>query len=133
MADSYADVQQSFQRCITKQGFLHRFYDIFMQSHPDVPSLFRNTDFNEQIKLLRHGLSSALMFAGGTNVGKSVLKRIGETHGRHRMNVDPTLYPYWIDSLVVAVRETDPRCDEKLQGRWREALTIATDHIRSVH
>lgn len=133
MADSYADVQQSFHRCLTRHGFLQRFYDIFMKSHPDVPGLFSNTDFDEQIKLLRHGLSSALMFAGGARLGKSVLERIGESHGRAKMNVDPKLYPYWIDSLVVAVQETDPHCDRELEERWRDALTVATDYIRSVH
>lgn len=133
MAENYADVQQSFQRCLTNKDFLKRFYDIFMESHPDIRQMFQGTDFGKQMSLLRHGLSSALNFAGGTKIGQSVLTRIGETHGRSRMNISPTLYPYWINSLVAAVAESDPKFTPKLDERWRQALTVATDYIRSVH
>lgn len=131
--DSFGDVQQSFQRCLVRKDFLQRFYDIFMQSHPDVPALFANTDFRQQIALLRHGLSASLAFAGGTRVGAHVLERIGESHGRRKMNIDPALYPYWINSLVQAVSETDPAFSPALDKRWRRALDIATRYIRERH
>lgn len=128
--DTFADVQQSFQRCLTRKEFLKRFYDIFMASHPDVPKLFAKTDFDTQIRLLRHGLSASIAFAGGMRVGAHVLERIGDTHGRGKMNIDPKLYPYWMDSLVRTVEETDPRYTPALGARWREALGIAISYIR---
>lgn len=133
MSENYADVQQSFQRCLTNKQFLFRFYEIFMSSHPDIRPMFTKTDFDKQIGLLRHGLSSALNFAGGTKIGQSVLKRIGETHSRGRMNISPELYPYWINSLVTAVAECDPKFTPDLDKRWRNAMTVATDFIRAAH
>lgn len=130
--DTFADVQQSFQRCLTRKEFLHRFYEIFMASHPALPRLFARTHFDTQIRLLRHGLSASIAYAGGTRVGAHVLERIGDTHSRGKMNIDPRLYPFWIDSLVQAVAETDPRYDEPLGDRWRDALRIAIDFIREV-
>lgn len=131
--DNFGDVQQSFQRCVTRQGFLQRFYDIFMASHPDVRPMFEKTDFTQQLALLRHGLSASIAFAGGTRLGANVLNRIGSTHGRERMNINPALYPYWINSLMQAVSETDPKFNPQLDLRWRRAMEIATGHIRGMH
>lgn len=133
MSENYADVQQSLQRCLTNKEFLHRFYEIFMSSHPSIRPMFKETDFDKQIGLLRHGLSSALNFAGGAKIGQSVLARIRETHSRARMNISPALYPYWINSLVNAVAECDPKFTPDLDKRWRSAMVVATDYIRAAH
>lgn len=41
--------------------------------------------------------------------------------------MDPALYPYWIDSMVMVIAQTDPEADEALMTRWRKAMTVVCD------
>ena len=40
--------------------------------------------------------------------------------------VEPGLYPYWINSLLLAVREYDEQADDALLARWRSAMQSVT-------
>ena len=39
-----------------------------------------------------------------------------------RAPVEPRLYKYWLDSLIKAVWESDPRMTPQLEKRWRAAM-----------
>lgn len=132
MTDRFADVQQSLNRCLRQPDFLRRFYTVFMNSDPRIARKFDNTDLEQQIHMLRHGLSCSIAYASGSTLGTSVLDRIGRSHSsRGSIRVEPWMYQTWLDSLLQAVRETDPELDERLEKRWREALGKAIDYIRS--
>lgn len=124
-----APVQQSYGRCCLNPTFVDRFYEIFLASHPAIAPMFGNTDFAEQQALLRTGVSLVLMQATGHSVTKDVLSRIAESHGVKRMNIDPNLYQYWIDSFVAAVKECDPQYTAALGGEWRKVLRNGVDYI----
>ena len=124
-------VESSYARCLNKNGFLNRFYEIFMASHPDVKSRFAHTDFSAQIKLLRHGLMSVFMFAENNPIGQKALTRIRGTHRRTKLNIAPILYQYWADSLVKTVSEFDGQFNAELERSWRQVIQPAIDYIRS--
>ena len=129
MNKRFPDVAQSFGRANMSGTLFDTFYDIFLQSHPDITPRFKDTDFTEQKKLLRKGINLALMFAEGQPVGESGIGRIRESHSIDRLNVPPHLYPFWLNSFVKAVARHDPDFTPELEKRWREALQIAIDHI----
>jgi len=125
--DSYDDLQQSYGRCLVRKGFIERFYEIFMASHPDVAPLFERTDFQKQRLALRRGISVAIFHAAGSAVVRRTCEEMADAHCRRgRTPVAPGLYPYWIDSLLRAVREYDEQADDALLGRWRTAMQSVT-------
>ena len=124
-------VESSYARCLNKNGFLNRFYDIFMASHPDVKPHFAHTDLSTQIQLLRHGLMSVFMFTENNPIGQKALTRIRDTHKRTKLNIAPTLYQHWTDSLIKAVSEFDGQFNAELERSWRQVIQPATDYIKS--
>ncbi|HEX9758533.1 MAG TPA: hypothetical protein VGB26_12180 [Nitrospiria bacterium] len=54
--------KESYARCISNPNFINRFYEIFMASHPDIKSLFKNTDWDKQMELLKKGVSMMILF-----------------------------------------------------------------------
>ena len=91
--------------------------------------MFRNTNFAKQKQLLRTGLTMMIMHLDGNRVGTQGLDRIGQSHSRKQLNIDPALYQYWTESLLKAIKECDPQCDAKLEGDWRQALKAGVSHI----
>lgn len=132
--DSYGDLHQSYGRCIEKGQFIERFYDIFLDSHPDVSRAFASTDFDRQRRLLRRTLTSAIMYAAGSDSVEREIATMADMHSRKgRAPVQPHLYSYWLESLMVAIKEFDPECDLQLERRWRQALSKIINHFTSVY
>lgn len=123
MADQYEDLQQSYGRCLRDKNFIDRFYAVFMASHPSIRPMFKLTDFGLQRVALRHGISVAILHAAGSPLSKRTTERMADVHGcKGRAPVDPALYPYWIDSLLQVVGETDEEATPELLARWRQAM-----------
>lgn len=130
MKDMFDDLQTSYGRCLQHGRFIARFYEIFMASHPDVPALFRDTDFSRQHIALRRGISAAIAHAGGSTLTKRTMEQMACAHSRGgRAPVPPALYPYWTEALMMAIREHDPECDPALEQRWRNALDCTMAHF----
>jgi len=127
MSTNFDDLQQSYGRCLRDKNFISRFYDIFLASHPDIAPMFAKTDFGTQRMALRHGISAAIMHASGSSLSKRTIEQMAKVHGRAgHAPVPPHLYPYWTDSLVKAVGETDPQATPELLERWRKGMGIVT-------
>lgn len=125
MADQYEDLQQSYGRCLRDKRFIERFYEVFMASHPAIPPMFAKTDFGAQRVALRRGISVAILHAAGSGLSRRTTEQMADVHARHgRAPVDPALYPYWIDSLLAVVAETDPEATPALLARWRTAMGV---------
>ncbi len=122
--ENYDDLQQSYGRCLREKNFIERFYEIFMVAHPDIKPMFDKTDFNTQRLALRRGISAAIEHASGSRLTERTVKQMADVHSRHgRVPVAPSLYRYWVDSLVQAVAETDPQVDDALLERWRKGMS----------
>lgn len=129
MSDSYADVQQSFNRCLQRRDFLRRFYTIFTQRDSRIAERFRNTDWDQQVHLLRHGISASIMYASGTGLGQHELERLRQSHGPGQYDIPDWMYDDWLEALIQALAESDSHWDAHLEQRWREAMGRAIDHI----
>jgi hemoglobin-like flavoprotein len=122
-------VNESFGRALASGGLFDRFYDIFLKSHPDIASLFANTEFSQQKELLEQGVSLGVMFVAGNPVGKRGLDRIRNSHSKNRLNINPGLYPYWKNSFLQAVSEFDPGFSPEDRDAWDKVLQKITDYI----
>jgi hemoglobin-like flavoprotein len=123
--DPYADLHQSYGRCLRDKAFIGRFYDVFLASTPDVPPMFAHTDFSKQRMALRRGITMAIFHAGGSAVVDRGIEEMASVHASAgRCPVPAGMYDGWIASLLQVVAETDPEADEALMARWREAMAV---------
>ncbi|MCP1727754.1 hemoglobin-like flavoprotein [Natronospira proteinivora] len=131
--DQYGDIQQSFGRCLRENpNFVEDFYRRLLSSHEKIPPMFTHTDWQLQNKLIRRGISMAITYAGTPMAARRQIADIAKVHSREgHTPVEPSLYPYWIRSLVETVAESDPRYTPKLGRRWEEALKPAIEMIIS--
>lgn len=123
MPNTFEDLQQSYGRCLREKNFIERFYEIFLDSHPTIRPMFAQTDFQRQRMALRRGISAAISHAAGSSLSRFTTEQMAHAHSRRgHAPVPPELYPYWVDSLVQAVSETDPQANPQLIARWREGM-----------
>ena len=127
--DGLAEVKQSYGRACLDPKFFDRFYDIFLASNPRIKPMFAKTDFSKQKAALRTGLAMLLAHLEGKAAGTMTVNRIGESHSKKNMNIDPNLYQFWIDSLVKAVKECDKKWTPDLEAPWQKCLRAGVDHI----
>lgn len=128
MSDSVADpgairrTRESLGRCVECDTFLQRFYELFMESSPEVAKLFQNTDLERQKGMLRDSLY-AMLVAAGTTKGPAhdEIERLAGRH--HEVGVTPDLYTLWLDALIEAAREHDRHFSDALENDWRASMS----------
>lgn len=90
--------------------------------------MFADTDFQKQRMALRRGISAAITHASGSSLSRSTVGQMAHAHSRKgHAPVRPDLYPYWLDSLVRAVEETDPEITPELVRRWHQGMKVVID------
>jgi hemoglobin-like flavoprotein len=128
---SFDAVRSSFNRCLMADAkIVDRFYNLFLDSHPDIRPMFANTDFDTQKRLLRQGISYVIGVANGAELSKRNLARIRESHSKGKLNIRPELYVYWMQSLMTVVKETDPEMTDDLEILWYDALNAGVGFIK---
>ncbi len=122
-------VKESYGRACLHPHLIDRFYNIFLDSHPDIKPMFKNTDFKKQHALLKTGVIMLLAHLSGKSIWTENLDKIAESHSKKNLNIHPTLYPYWIDSLVCAVKENDEKWTPELEQNWRKILKVGVTYL----
>ncbi|HKJ70160.1 MAG TPA: globin [Gammaproteobacteria bacterium] len=125
------DVKKSLGRCLHRGDVFDTFYRIFLEQDPRIRQMFANTDWNEQKRLLRHGMNNVIAFHDDSYTARKALERIRYTHGRDRLNIPPDLYDAWVESMVQAVRELDPEVSPALEASWRQVLGEGVAFVRA--
>jgi hemoglobin-like flavoprotein len=124
----------SYERCIGSSrppGFLDRFYEIFLGSSEEVAAKFKNTDFHKQVQSLKSSLYYLMMASSGNPEATLHLKRIAELHSRRALDIRPELYDLWLECLLAAVREHDPKFNAETETAWRRVLAYGIDFMKS--
>lgn len=122
-------VKKSYGRACLNPQFFDRFYDIFLKSSPKIEPKFAKTDFEKQKQLLRTGVAMLLSHVEGKSVGTVTLNRLGKSHSKKNLDIHPNLYQLWIDSLVKAIQECDPKCTPELERGWQKVCSVGVDYI----
>lgn len=124
-----SEVEKSFGRCTVNPKFLDRFYEIFLASNPSIGPMFAKTEFTKQKAALRGGLTMILMHSQGNSVGTKALDKIADSHSKKKLNISPTLYPFWVNSLIQTIREFDSELTPALEAEWRKVLEAGANYI----
>ncbi|MGK0289255.1 MAG: hemoglobin-like flavoprotein, partial [bacterium] len=130
---AFPNIQTSLNRCLMKDGFIDRFYEIFLSSDPKIKPRFANTNFDAQMKLLRYGINLAVQFANRDELAANIISRLGTKHNVQNLNINPELYPFWTNSLIKALSEFDDEFTAQLENEWRTALQLAIDEMAKVY
>lgn len=115
-------VAQSFARCGVSEKFFDDFYEAFFKSAPRAKDKFKNTDMARQKGLLRDAIAFMIMFFDGSSVATAKVDRLSASHSRQRLNIEPELYKFWLESLLAAVARHDPRFNPDLDRAWRAVM-----------
>jgi len=120
--DALGLAHASYDRCCSVSDFFPSFYRDFFKRRPDVEAMFAATDFEKQHRLLRHAIGLLLAFPTKPEDGPMLLRRVAERHGRDDLNIDPALYPDWVESLIANVADHDEEFTPAVEAAWRAAI-----------
>lgn len=117
----------SFERCRQDPMFLDRFYALFIDSNDEVQSMFRQTDMERQKELLMITLSYMML----AHADPTVLDRVADRHNRKNLNIKPHQYVLWLECMVAAVHQTDPKFSRDVAEAWRVTMQPGIDYLIS--
>ena len=129
--DAMAIARASYNRCSAAPAFYAAFYIRLFELRPDAKPLFANTDFERQYKLLRHAIGLLLSVPGSPEAGPELLARVAERHSRRDLDIDPSLYAPFLESLIDTVRIRDPEFTPAVERAWRSALAPGFAYMRA--
>jgi tellurite resistance-related uncharacterized protein/hemoglobin-like flavoprotein len=116
------DVFRSFDRCEATGGFAEIFYNLFLDSSPEVAPYFAATDFEQQRHVLRDSVYMMVTREVTDPAMRQMLDQLGAAHNRDEYNVLPRLYELWLDSICETGRMLDPEWDDEIERKWRVRL-----------
>ncbi|OGA18867.1 MAG: hypothetical protein A3I63_09445 [Betaproteobacteria bacterium RIFCSPLOWO2_02_FULL_66_14] len=120
----------SIERCSAQPEFLTRFYTLFLASSDAVARKFERTDLRRQARMLKTSLY-IMMLASEQTERIAHLSRLARLHSRSGLDISPELYDLWLDRLLQAVREFDPKFDAEIETAWRRLLLPGIDFMKS--
>ena len=121
----------SFEYCLSKEGFLPRFYELFTESSSEVREKFINTDIKRQSRILKKSLYVLTMASVGTEEARNELIRLGKTHGPQGMKIPDYMYDLWLDSLLRTVREFHTAWKPEIEKSWHAMLDPHIEILKS--
>jgi hemoglobin-like flavoprotein len=124
-------VRASYRRCCEAPEFFPSFYARFFEACPVAKPMFAHTDFERQHRLLRHAIGLLFNFDGKPETEPNILSRVAERHSRRDLNVDPSLYPVFLDSLMAIVKQYDPQFTPELEAAWRQVTAKGVSYMQS--
>jgi hemoglobin-like flavoprotein len=128
-----ATFEASISRCVAAGDFVRAFYERFLAASPEVARLFENTDFAKQHAVLKNSLYSMALFAIGLPEGVAHLERIAQRHSRRGLDIPPSLYALWLDTLLQTAREFDSKFDPDIEQAWRSLLGAGIARMIAAH
>lgn len=120
-------VSASYHRCRFSDGFIDTFYDRFLAKSPEVQEKFRNTDFDQQKRMLRSSLLMVVWFNLRQPEAVAHLDILAEQHSRRGLDIPVHLYELWLDALVESVETNDAEYTPELGQLWRDAMRPGID------
>jgi hemoglobin-like flavoprotein len=120
----------SIERCSARPDFLRRFYTLFLASSDTVAKKFERTDLRKQARLLKTSLY-ILMMASDDSERAAHLERLARRHSRAELDIKPELYDLWLERLLQAVGEYDPKFDAQTETAWRRVLQPGIEFMKS--
>ena len=120
--EHHETVQASYDRCLATGDFFQTFYDIFLAKSPEIASKFAQTDFSKQKNLIKASVAMLVRLGTGNANARRIIEKVGDTHCKQALNIQPELYELWLDSLCEAIQRHDSAYTAELEALWREEM-----------
>lgn len=131
LREAAALARTSYQRASAVPDFFSSFYQRFFEIRPETRQLFAQTEFERQHKLLRHAIGLLLSFSEEPDGEPTILSRLAERHSRRDLNIDPSLYPTFLQSLLDTLKRCDPQYTPAVEHAWRTTLAKGFAYMQS--
>ena len=117
----------SLERCAASEGFLDRFYALFLASDPEVAEKFVGTDQRRQNKMLRRSFYLIMLSSQDEQSASADLLKIAQRHDRGNLDISPRLYELWLECLLQAAEEHDAKFDARTRDAWVQTMRVGID------
>lgn len=112
--------EESLRRC-AGDAFFQAFYRRLLSVDAATREKFAQTDFSRQNKVLQHGLG--LLFTYAKHGNPALLDRIAARHDQRDLDVAPSYYPHFVESLLHSVQEFDPKFSAEVADAWKRSMS----------
>jgi hemoglobin-like flavoprotein len=112
----------SLGRCSQWAGFIPAFYSRFLESSDEIRERFRDTNFEQQNRMLAKSLELAAAATAGDPAGLQEMRERATTHSRTHLNIPPPLYDVWLSAILATASEFDAEWSEEVDRAWRRIL-----------
>ena len=129
--EAAALAKASYVRCSAAPEFFEAFYRRFFTLCPAARPMFAKTDFDRQHRLPRHAFGLLLNFPAQPDGEPTILSRVADRHSRRDLDIDPGLYPLFIDSLIDTVKHYDQEFTPAVERAWRTAVATGVEYMQS--
>ncbi|MFP4137950.1 MAG: globin [Halomonas sp.] len=116
---SYARV---LSREVEGQTFFEAFYERFVAASPEVARKFRHSDMARQRAMLKKAFYRLLAFYVSSHADH-YLQQVAVSHSRAHLDIPPSLYDLWLETLIDTVRTFDEQFDDEVALAWRLVMT----------
>ncbi len=125
----------SLRRCLESEDFLKRFYELFLNSSPEIKEKFRDTDFERQRRVLRDSFLVMEMVSESSpdSPAWASLRKLAVAHDRQHRDIRPELYDIWLESLSEAVSEIDPDYSSEIEKAWRKTMQTGINQMQAAY
>lgn len=120
----------SLARCLADEAFLTRFYELFVETSPEIAEKFRDTNFERQRRAMGASLYVIVLALEQGEAALIYLEQIAKQHARGDLDVSPGMYDPWRACLLQSVKEYDPMYSDEIEQAWRGAAEFAIDFMR---
>ena len=110
-------------------AFLDHLYETFFMSHASISALLSPIDCDKRKALMLTEIVALLQFGRREENGKLVLNFVGLNHTW--LGVEPSMYPYWSDSLLKTLKQFDPKWSPELEKIWTHSLRGGLEYLSS--
>lgn len=121
----------SLSRCQCNPDFISKFYSNLLSSSHKFREKFANTGFRKQNRMLKASLFMVMSACEGSKAAEKYLAQLAERHSRRELDIEPELYGRWLDSLLLTVKEVDPRFTPEVEKAWREVMSEGIKYMIS--
>ncbi|MEX2494424.1 MAG: hypothetical protein WD425_22010 [Nitrospirales bacterium] len=107
--------------------FLEHLYENFVMSHRSISDMLSPFDCEKRKALMLTELVALLQFGRGEKNGKLVLGLVGVNHAW--LGMEPSMYQYWSDSLLNALKRFDQKWSPELEKIWTDSLRSGLEYL----
>lgn len=130
--EKVVETKNCISRARTNGNFTLNFYKNLFFLDPKLEKHFKDTDWDKQHIALDKGIDHLIGFFDKEDTHHhGNLSRIAETHSYKNLNIHPQSYYYWIEAMVMTLRESDHNWYKDLEHYSRECLFFPVSFIIS--